>query len=254
MQVLLRMTTTGWLVLFLWAGNSLADPPGELFHRGNNLYEKGELEEALALYLRILEDYESGSLYYNIGNCYFKLGHVGKAILFYERARRLMPGDEDVQTNLALSNLKIVDKITPLPEFWLLRLMRSIVFFFSKSILTIGGLFSYFVCVAALILTLLSNRRLWRSAGAKGAVASGTLLLLFGLFLVGQLQWGGYSEAVIMVDSVEAMSGPGVEAVEVFALHEGTKVRIEQTSGQWVEILLADGNVGWVKVDALEVI
>ena len=74
---------------------------GEVFTRANRAYEQGDYQKAAGLYRRMLEEgYESGNLYYNLGNCYYKLKQKGRAILYYEKARRLIPGDADLQTNL----------------------------------------------------------------------------------------------------------------------------------------------------------
>ena len=86
----------------------------EFYQEGNRLYQEGDFEGALASYLRLVEaGFESGEVYYNIGNTYFKLGNVALSILYYERARRLLPGDEDVQANLDLARSLTVTRSSP---------------------------------------------------------------------------------------------------------------------------------------------
>ena len=108
-----------WLLLLAAAP---AGAQSAFFDEGNRLYQAGDFEGALDRYRRILdEELESGELYYNIGNAHFRLGALAPAILNYERARRLMPGDDDLLANLALARWMTADDITPRPRFWLFR-------------------------------------------------------------------------------------------------------------------------------------
>ena len=85
----------------LGAGAAAPETPRSIFARGNTSYADGDFAEAAAQYRRVLADgLESGPLYYNLGNAYLRAGDVGRAVLNYERARRLMPGDADLEANL----------------------------------------------------------------------------------------------------------------------------------------------------------
>ena len=109
------------LALCLLPASGLAGQE-EMVLQGNQLYQEGSYDRALDAYLSVYESgYEAGGLHYNIANTYFKLGDVPRAILFYERAARLMPGDPDVAANLELARSLTVDDIDPLPRFWLLQ-------------------------------------------------------------------------------------------------------------------------------------
>ena len=108
------------------------------FQEANQSYSAGRFDEALETYLELAEaGFSNGPLSYNIGNCYYRRGEIGKSILHYERARLLMPGDEDLAHNLELSQLKVTDTITSRPEFWLIRLWRGAVHFLSPRLLTV---------------------------------------------------------------------------------------------------------------------
>ena len=87
--------------------------------RAHEAYATGKYAEALALYDSVANDHSSTTLFYNIGNCHFKLGDVPHAILYYERALRLSPGDEDVQANLDLARRQVTDRVNELPTFTL---------------------------------------------------------------------------------------------------------------------------------------
>ena len=222
-----------------------------LFLQGNRLYEAGDYRKALESYSGIAAmGYESGPLYFNMGNCYYKLDETGQAILHYERAARLIPGDEDLEVNLSLARLKVVDQIPELPRFRVLVLLERFVFTLSRNALWILMWSSYAVLVTAWVLKLL-----WRpSRGFAGKViwAGSLLLILSSICLAGQIRRERESaEAIILAKEARAVSAPGEEGIQVFTLHEGTKVRIQEVSGSWVEVLLADGNVGWLNGDSL---
>ena len=253
---LIRGGLQGLVLGILLLGTARGQDQQQLFRQANRFYEEGVFDQALSGYKEILsQDYESGPLYFNVGNCYYKLGQIGQAVLFYERARRLIPGDEDLEANLALANLRVVDKIPELPEFWPITVANSLVNLLSRPVLLGVTFFLYFVFVASIILKTLARKRAVRSVASRSAILGGALLLLFSLFLVAQIRQGQKRDrAVIMVPTVHVMSAPGAEGVEVFTLHEGTRVRIDQTSGLWVEIVLSDGNVGWLKAETLELI
>ena len=247
---------TSFIVLgiFLVCSLGMAQELSSLFSEANALYQDGQYTEAVLQYEQILASgYESGSLYYNMGNCYYKLQEVGRSILYYERAMRLIPQDEDLQANLALANLAIVDKIESQPDFVLFRIYRAIVYLIPARIL--GGLVSgtYLLLMLFLILWLVSRRGGLRRFSIRMSVVAGVLFILLGACLVGQL-WDKSTriEAIIMADQVYAMSAPGGDGIEVFTLHEGTKVLLDQESGDWMEIILPDRKVGWVRREDLE--
>lgn len=229
----------------------LGDSREGLFLQGNRLYEAGDYRKALESYAGIAAmGYESGPLHFNMGNCYYKLGETGQAILHYERAARLIPGDEDLEVNLSLARLKVVDQIPELPRFRLLVLWERFVFYLPRNALWVLMWSSYAVLVAAWILKLLWNRS--RRVAGKIVWAGSLLVILSSLCFAGQIrQERESSEAIILASEARAVSAPGEEGIQVFTLHEGTKVRIQEVSGSWVEVLLADGNVGWLKADSL---
>jgi tetratricopeptide (TPR) repeat protein len=227
----------------------------DFFVEGNRLYREGDFSGALESYLRIEEaGFESGALYYNIGNSYFKLGELGSAILYYERARRLMPGDDDLQANLELARTLTVDEVNPLPGFLPFRALRWWIHLIPRRALTWLVAVTYVVAMVGLTLWVLwrgSSAGTWagRMAGAMGVVAAmlGTNLLAI------ELGIGEARRAVVMDEPADVQSAPTDDpSLQVFTVHEGTTVRIDRQSGDWVEIVLDDGKVGWLEVGALE--
>lgn len=253
---------SGWArgvaaAVFLFAAVPAAGLTGQedFFVEGNRLYREGDFAGALESYRRIEEaGFESGALYYNIGNSYFKLGELGSAILYYERARRLMPGDDDLQANLELARTLTVDEVDPLPGFLPFRALRWWIHLLPIRVLTwLVGLtyVSAMACVTLWVLWRGSSAGTWagRTAGALGLVAA-----LFGVNLLSvDLGIGEARRAVVMDEAADVQSAPSEDpSLQVFTVHEGTTVRIDRQSGNWVEIVLDDGKVGWLELGALE--
>lgn len=227
---------------------------GEAFRQGNALYQAGQFDSALAAYGRILDQgFENGPLYFNMGNCAYKLGRTGTAVLYYEKARRFMPSDEDLKANLLMANLRVVDKVEARSEFLPLRLFRIAVRGLPASAWALTTIGFFGLAVFGVVLFLLSRKRFLAVNGFRGAVLFGVLFVVTGLLWLGRvLSDRSTVEAVILAAKVDVMSAPGgQDSVESFSLHEGTKVRLDRESGDWVEIVLPDGKVGWVMKEAL---
>jgi tetratricopeptide (TPR) repeat protein len=229
----------------------------EFYQEGNRLYQEGDFEGALASYLRLVEaGFESGEVYYNIGNTYFKLGDVAPSILYFERARRLLPGDEDVQANLDLARSLTVDEIEPLPRFWLFSAMQWWVGLLPRTLLIAVVAASYLVGTGVVLLLILKRGAQVAVWGRRIVLASGVVFFLFGLNLaVREFELGQAQEAVVLQPQVDVLSAPlDDETLTIFTVHEGTKVRIDRFSDEWAEVALEDGRVGWVPVGVLETI
>ncbi len=225
-----------------------------LFLEANRLYQTGNYQEALVNYSKIVQSgYESGPLYYNMGNCYYKLSDIGRAILQYERAKRLMPRDEDLKANLAMANLATVDKIEPQADFLLIALVNGFVHAIPAAPLIVLVLAFYVLGAAFLTVWVVSRTRWLRSLAFKISIVCAVLLAVSGLSLFAQERGIRLrKESVILSDKVDVLSAPGGEGVEVFSLHTGTKVRTDQQTGGWIEIILPDRKMGWVKKEVLE--
>ena len=229
----------------------------EFYQEGNQRYQEGDFENALTSYLRLVEaGFESGEVYYNIGNTYFKLGDVAQSILYYERARRLLPGDEDVQANLDLARSLTVDEIQPLPRFWLFSFVEWWVDLLPRTLLIAVVAASYLAGIGIVLLLILKRGAPVAAWGRRIALASGVVFLVLGLNLaVREFEVGRSQEAVVLEPQVDVMSAPlDDEALTIFTVHEGTKVRIDRLSEEWAEVALEDGRVGWVPVGVLETI
>lgn len=230
--------------------------PREAFEAAEEHYQSQRFDEAIAIYEAYRkEGVEDGVLYYNLGNAYFKAGRLGRAVLSYERARRLLPGDEDVRANLAFANELIADSVEmePLPAAvqWLVDAYRAVTpsalaRFLSASFLA-GGL---------ALTVLLSDRWSDRRGPAVAVLAlCATLALAAGTTLIVKLSMeAARTEAVVLSENAYVRSGPGEGNPRLAEIHEGLKVRVLGDRSGWLQISLANGLTGWVREDQVEIV
>jgi hypothetical protein len=236
------------------ASTSVADQADTFFTRGNEYYQAGDYLAAQKEYEQILETgFESWQVYYNLGNCYFKTNDIGHAILNFERAKRLAPKNEDVLYNLEFANLKTVDRIETLPRFFLAAWISGASQMLSLNMLGGVTMALYFALAAIIILRMFYTRAQLRQASTIAFFAISSVLFIFTiLFLFRIVEVETTVHAILLEDKVDVMSAPSEGGTEVFTLHEGVKVSIEERSLEWAKIKLADGKVGWLKQAVLE--
>lgn len=230
-----------------------------LFDEGNRLYQEGDFSAAAASYSAVLEGgFESAEVYYNLGNAHFRLGDVAHAVLNYERAARLDPANEDIRANLALVTRMLQDRIEPLPRFWVLSAFEWWMTLVPRGWLDAAVAVCYVLLGSATVLLVLGRFGGGRRAAALRRIAyAGALgtVVLGGTLLIREEGWAIPEEAVVMAAEARVLSAPSEEGgLTVFTLHEGTKVRIDRRTGEWAEIVLADGKVGWLPLEVLEVV
>jgi tetratricopeptide (TPR) repeat protein len=252
------MKRTGGILLLLsvCAGFSAAQSPDIMFQQANQLYQQGKVVEAKDLYETILHNgYVSGDLYYNLGNAYYKAGNIPRAILFYERALRLIPNDDDLRHNLQLAYLMITDRIEPAPKLFVWEYWDGLKDFFSLRAATWLLYIGFLVVNAAIATMVLARRYAVRKAALVVGVACGVVFILFVLLFVAKLSDSNRTdEAVLQSGIVTVKNSPDAKSSDAFVLHGGVKVQIIDRVGDWVKIRLADGKVGWMEVTAAEVI
>jgi len=220
--------------------------PRELFARANRLYEAGNYEGALGAYDALVRrGFRSGNLYYNLGNTHFKLDNKGKAILFYKKALKLKPRDQDLKSNLEYALSLIEDKIEPRPRSWLVEGWSGAVGYFTLNELIASAAWAYWLLCAVLIIFIYV--RPWRTFLLR---ISGALLLVFAVMVAGAFSraWlEGHEEAVIIAKKAKVRYGPSDKDVAAFVLHEGAVAEIEHRKGDWYQVSLPDGKAGWLE-------
>ena len=223
----------------------------ELFKQANNAYAEQQFDSALEIYTQLIEEgWQSAAIYFNTGNCYFRLNSIGKAILYYEKAKKLAPDDPDIQANLKLAESQKIDdfEVVPTPAFT--RIFNSILSVFSNSNWLIIGIILIFLSATALTLFLLSKNKstlrfgLYLSFGVLGI-----LFLFLGNLKVNQDENSRF--AVLTVSNAYVKSEPNT-GEDLFIVHEGTKAKIEETFNAWVKVRFPDGKTGWVLAESFE--
>ena len=220
----------------------------------DSAYVQERYEQAISLYNKLLETGASASVYYNLGNAYYRTGDMAHAILAYERAYLMEPGDADIRFNLQLARTKTIDKIVPESEMFFITWFRQMIDWDSadqwgRSVVVCFALF-----VVSLLLYFFAGRMLWRKVGFGVGVCTLILAVLFHIFAYQQQQkLLVRTHAIVMSSSLTVKSTPSISGTDLFVLHEGTKVEItDDTMKDWKEIRLADGKVGWVPVKTIE--
>jgi len=242
------------LLGFFILGRTFAFDANATFAKANEAYAQEMYAEAIEHYEQIIAvKYESAELYFNLGNAYFKQGEIPSAILNYEKAKKLKPNDDDIDFNLNVANTKIVDKIEPVPELFLWQWWRAFYNIFSADAwakISVMFMILFFILFGLYLFSKLMTIR-------KIAFYSGIIVLFFTLFtfIVAYQKYHvltAQQEAIVFTPTITIKSSPNPNSVDLFVLHEGSKVRIIEQVGEWSEIKIANGSVGWLPTESLK--
>ena len=222
----------------------------------DSAYVQERYQQAAKDYEALLKQGVSADLYYNLGNCYYRMDQMTQAVLNYERALLLSPSDKDIRFNLQMARSKTIDKITPESEMFFVTWYRSLVNVMSVDGWARTALVALIVAIVLALFYLFSDRIWLRKIGFFG----GIIALL--LFLIGNLfAWQQKSNltqrtgAIIIKSAVNVKSTPSKNGTDLYILHEGTKVTVTDSSmREWRKIRVADGKEGWLEVSEIEVI
>ena len=227
-----------------------------LYQQANQAYQEGKFPEAIAIYEQILESgFTNGAVLYNLGNAYFKDNQLGRAILFYERAKRLLPRDGDVAANLALANQLTVDKIASEQTSRFIRALTWPVQSMSIAELIRVSFILYIVTTALVVATIWMRSHVARKRLLLASFIAGVMLIIGVASLLGTIHGQQLvSWAIILNPVSDARSGPSDEYTKIFTIHEGTKARIRQEREGWYLISLPNGLSGWIPEEIAEII
>ena len=217
-------------------------------------YQKGNYQQAIRDYEEILKNGESAEIYFNLGNAYYRTDNITKAVLNYERARLLSPGDDDINFNLQFARSKTIDKITPQSEMFFVTWYKSLVNFTSVDNWAKTGILCIVMALLLVLLYLFGPQLMLRKIGFFGGLAFFVIFLLSNLFAFQQKQaLDNRTGAIIISPSVNIKKTPAKNSADQFVLHEGTRVDIiDKGMTDWRCIRVGDGREGWIETKAIE--
>lgn len=221
------------------------------------LYEKEQYRDAAAAYESVLKhEGVAAEIYYNLGNCYYKLDEIPLAVLNYERAFLLDPGDGDIRSNLALARGKTVDKVVPPSEMFFVTWWRDLTHCMSMNTWTIMGITAFILMLIGILVYMFMPQLMVRKIGIYGAMVLLVVAVIANLAAVSQhLDQTHRNTAIILAPSVTVKSSPSETSTDLFLIHEGSKVEVLDSSmKEWKEVKFEEGKQGWIPVAALEII
>lgn len=219
-------------------------------------YAAEQYDKAIELYESVLQSYgDSYALYYNLGNSYYKDGKIAQAILNYERALLIKPGDSDIRFNLEMAKQHTVDKIEPLQDFFLTQWFRSVQNLIGVDSWATVGIACFVLFICCLVLFFFSKWMRLKKIGFYLGILLFIVVIFANVFAYNQRQeLLNRRGAIVFAPTVTVKSSPDNSGTDLFVLHEGTKVFIRSSVGEWHEIALEDGNVGWMNKKDITVI
>ena len=222
----------------------------------DSAYTRGQYQQAISDYEALLKNGASAELYYNLGNAYYRTENITRAVLNYERALLLSPGDRDIRFNLQLAQSKTIDKIVPESEMFFITWYHSLVNLMSVDGWARMAIFSLALVIVLFLIYLFSEPVWLRKVGFFGGMILLVIFLLSNIFAWQQKQNLLFRKgAIVTASSVPVKSTPAKNGTDLFILHEGTKVSITDGSMKgWKEIRLADGKEGWIESNKIEMI
>lgn len=224
------------------------DSREELFFSSNQSYKNGDFQKAGEGYSQLIaEGHKSGQVYYNLGNAYFKMNDLGRAILNYERAFLQTPRDADLKFNLNIAQDQTRDAIPNSQNF------SGLLFAWLDSI-NLNELFWSFALINASLWINFLSRLFIKTELTYYLVI---ILIIFWLGTGVSLGVKSYqirsdSRAVVLDKEIGVYAGPDVSDTILFKLHQGTIVHHERTEDGWSLIRLSDEKRGWVKHQVVE--
>lgn len=228
--------------------------PTDLLNTANDAYQANQYKKAIEKYEALLkEGFSASTVHYNLGNAYYRNDQLGQAILNYERALIIDPGNEDVKHNLDVANSKLTDDIELVSEFFLYKWWHQLRSWMSSEGWSLLALILLWAGVGGFILWLLAPTRMQKK---RGFIAGGVLVLCsilpFSLATSRKSYEANSGQAIILQNEVVLRSAPDDASTAIITLHEGTKVGLLDSIGAWKKVRLQDGEIGWLGINSIE--
>lgn len=216
-----------------------------LIEQSIKYYSDGKYDSSKVLLQQLVDqDYQSFELYYNLGNSYYKLNQVEEAILYYEKARKLNPKDEDLLFNLELANARITDHIPMLPGS---KFVENVIGALKTDQWAVISVSAFFIFLLFLLLFLATANGALKSLSLFAFSIMGVCALLtFSFATVSKSSFDDRKSYIVFESAVNVSSAPNISGKQLFVIHKGLKIEWLQESGEYAKIKLPDGNIGWV--------
>ncbi len=226
------------------------------FADGNMLYSEGNYEEAISKYQDILDDgMESAELYYNMGNAAFRSNKIGYSVVYYRKALKADPGFEPAAQNLKYVSLYLEDKLESVPELFLKRWKSQFFNIFPLEVWSFISIALFVLTLICLLLYVFGSFMWVKKTGFYLGIISLLIMVLSLSAAVNHHKNVKHPDkAVIISPSVVVKSSPSDSGTDLFVLHEGTDLITDDKVGEWIEIKIIDGRVGWVRSKTIEII
>ena len=231
-----------------------ASEADKLLAEANKAYQAEKYQEAINLYENILvKGKHSASLYYNLGNSFYRNNQLGKAILYYEKAKLYAPLNKDIEHNLLIAKNRTFDNIVPVQPFFLSAWWKNIYQLLSPMFWAILGILALFGTVAGIALWLLFTDRKRKQQGFYGAIGAIILAILF-LSLGNSYHSAriNSNKAVITIKQTDFKNGADELSNTISTLHEGVIIQLIENINNWQKVRLENGEVGWLQMDTFE--
>lgn len=216
-----------------------------LFMEAHKYYNEEKYDQAASLYEELIQSgIRNGEIYYNLGNSYFKMGMLGKAILSYRLAELYNPRDEDLHANLRYARQLTKDKIE---EKQFLPFIKEFCFWYSK--LNLKELMIVFLIVHGIFWIVAIIRTFWEKEHQNLILLINLVLVIItGCSLTLKMYNRTYNiEGVVLTKEITVRSGNGINNTAIFQLHDGAEFKIIKQDKGWIKIELGDGKRGWVE-------
>ena len=216
----------------------------DLFKKANLLYKEGKFEESIEHYRKLVDvGVVNGTLFFNLGNSHFRTGKIGYAILYYEKARKFIPRDRELNENLQFVQTFTQDRIENRRPAFLLFLLYGFLELFTFKEVGIFVSIIFSITLVCSILFLLNKQLVF----FKNLSISLLVIFLFSFILLFlKFKMVNTKRGIVLVDSADVKSAPSDNATLEFIIHEGTEFQILESIKEWSKIKLKDGKTAWL--------
>ena len=241
-----------YLLLISW--NYSQTIPEEIFSNGIQYYNEGEYQKAISSFMTILENGQhSSSLYFNLGNSFYKINDVANSIFYFEKALQLSPNDKDIANNLSFSKNMLIDKIEILPTNQIKQFSNYILGIFDVNQWLYSGFIILYISAFFFLFYFFNSKTTLKKNYFIASIVS--LCFATGFISLGitkNLNQKSNLFAIIFDQKIDFRTEPNYRSEVLFNLHEGTKVLIKEELNDWVFVEIQDGNKGWIETQSIK--